>query len=554
MTLRNSIAGILNEAVKTALKKGELPEGELPDIKVEYPREEKYGDYATPFAMEAAKSLRQNPMKTGEAIATFLKDNELIEKVDVVRPGFINLFINRKYLCEILGRVRQDGDNWGKSKSEQPCRVNLEFVSANPTGPMNVVSARAAALGDSLANILEAAGHRVEREYYVNDYGNQVRLLGLSVNARIEEILTGSSEFPEEGYRGEYVIDIARHILDVHTEDLEGLEGEERIDFLSRRAVEYNVESQKGDLEKFSVTFDRWFSERSLHEDGSVTEALSMLKEKGVTYDEEGKTFFRSSDFGDDKDRVIVRDDGRPTYLMADIAYHRDKSTRGYDNIYNIWGPDHHGYIDRLSAAMKIMGYDSKRFQIIIAQQVNLVMEGETVKMSKRLGNFSTMKDLLDEIGKDVARYFFIMRSKESHLDFDLALAKKESSENPVFYLQYAYARISSLFREAEKRGLEASGDSLLEKHLMNDEGVALLKLIARFPEEVEDAAQALEPMRLSTFLMRLAQSFHKFYTEHRILCDDPEEAAANLALCQGTAIVMKNGLGLLGVSAPERM
>jgi arginyl-tRNA synthetase len=554
LTLRHSIARILDEAVKTALSRGDLPDGDVPGIKVEYPREEKFGDYATPFAMEAAKTLRQNPMKTGEALAAILEGNELIENVEVVRPGFVNLFINRKHLCEILERVRQDGDTWGRSDTENPWKINLEFVSANPTGPMNVVSARAAALGDSLANLLEAAGHQVEREYYVNDYGNQVRLLGLSVDARIEELQTGSCDFPEEGYQGEYVIDIARHILDIHSTDLEGLEGEDRIDFLARKAVEYNVESQKRDLEAFNVSFDRWFSERSLHEKGAVTETLAMLKKKDVTYESEGKTFFRSGDFGDDKDRVIVRDDGRPTYLMADIAYHNNKAARGYDRIYNIWGPDHHGYIDRLSAAMEIMGYGRDRFQIIIAQQVNLVMEGETVKMSKRLGNFSTMRDLVGEIGKDVARYFFIMRSKESHLDFDLALAKKESSENPVFYLQYAHARISSLFREAEKKGLEAAGGPVLEKYLLHEEGLALLKLIARFPEEVEDAAQALEPMRLSTFLMRLAQSFHKFYTEHRILCDDPEEAAANLALCQGTATVMRNGLRLLGVSAPERM
>ena len=323
---------------------------------------------------------------------------------------------------------------------------------------------------------------------------------------------------------------------------------------MAGKAIEYNIEGQKRDLERFNVVFDNWFHEKGLHEAGDVERALEYLNDQKVIYESEGKKFFSSTDYGDDKDRVVVRDDGRPTYLLADITYHKNKVDRRYDLILDIWGPDHHGYIARLSGAMQCMGYGSDRFRVLIAQQVNLVMEGEIVKMSKRLGNFSTMAELIDEIGVDVARYFFVMRSMDSHLDFDLALAKKQSSENPVFYLQYAHARICSIFREAESRGITYKPSEADKDHLQNPEAVNLLKLLAKFPEEIHDAAVSFEPHRIANFLLRLAQGYHRFYTEHRVLSEEKGRTPAYLSLCDAVRIVLRNGLRLLGVSSPERM
>jgi arginyl-tRNA synthetase len=428
-------------------------------------------------------------------------------------------------------------------------------VSANPTGPLNIVSARAAAVGDTIANLLEFTGDTVDREFYVNDYGNQVTLLGRSVLARIQELKGHPAVFPEDGYHGEYVKDIAAHIAENYGDEIGKIIDENRlVDFLAGRAVDYNVENQKKDLENFNVHFKTWFSEKTLHESRAVIGTLELLKAGTVTYAAEGKVFFKSTDYSDDKDRVLVRDDGRPTYFLADIAYHNEKIKRGYELIIDIWGPDHHGHIKRLSAAMNALGFKEENLIILIAQQVNLLAKGETVKMSKRLGQFSTMRDLLEEIGGDVARYFFIMRSLESHLDFDLTLAKKESSENPVFYLQYAHARICSLFREALKRQVQYNAGNALSEHLEDEESVTLMKHLAKFPEEVSDAAQKFEPHRIATYLMKLAQAFHKFYTEHRIITDDRDMTVTYLALTDAVRTVMANGLKLLGVSAPEKM
>lgn len=554
VTLKEKINKIVEEALEKAIHEKALPEGDYPSVKIEYPREAKFGDYATPVAMESARIVRRSPVDIGAILKPYIESSSLIGNVEVVKPGFINMFIDNSYFLETLKGILNERGSYGRRTARAPQTINIEFVSANPTGPMNVVSARAAALGDTIANLKEAMGHTVEREFYVNDYGNQFKLLGRSVLSRIKELKEFDVSFPEDGYHGEYIYDIARHIISSFPELDLSREENELIDFCAREAVEYNVESQKKDLGDFNVTFHRWFRERDLHENGKVEKTWKFLEERNVVFEDEGKVFFKSTDYGDDKDRVIVRDDGRPTYLLADIAYHRDKIDRGYDKIIDIWGPDHHGYIARLSGAVKAMGFPEDRFDVLIAQQVNLVMEGETVKMSKRLGRFSTMRELLDEIGVDVARYFFIMRSMESHLDFDLGLAKKQSSENPVFYLQYAHARICSLFREAEKRGFRYTGEVIQSQHLQNEETETLLKLMVKYPEEVEDAATSIEPHKIPVFLMRLAQAYHRFYTEHRIITDDTGKTLTFLALCDAVRTVMKNGLTLLGVSAPERM
>jgi len=555
--IKEQLYELIKRAIAEAVKKGDLPEAQYPDVKIEYPKESKFGDYSTPIALESAKILKRSPMETGEIIKSNILalNSDIIGDIEIARPGFINIFVSLNYLKKTVLQIIDEGDSFGKRTKEKPLKYNIEFVSANPTGPLNVVSARAAAIGDTISNLLEAAGDIVDREFYVNDYGNQVNLLGQSVLARIREIKGEDFVFPEDGYHGEYIKDIAAWIIDNFSDELNSLTTEEeKINFAAQKAVEYNVATQQRDLSQFNVQFKRWFRESTLHKSGAVEQAFKKLEDSGYIYTSEGKKVFRSTDFGDDKDRVVIREDGRPTYLMADIAYHYDKIQRGYDRIIDIWGPDHHGYIARLSGAVQAMGYEKEQFKVLIAQQVNLIMEGEAVKMSKRLGKFSTMKDLLEEIGVDVSRYFFIMRSLDSHLDFDLALAKRSSSENPVFYLQYAHARICSIFREAQKRGISTEINDFDISYLDNPEAITLMKLMSRYPEEIIDAAATFEPHKIATFLMRLAQSYHRFYTEHRILSDDAEKTKASIALCRAIVIVLKNGLKILGVSAPEVM
>jgi arginyl-tRNA synthetase len=502
--------------------------------------------------METAKILKN-------CIDVYIGENKIIDSIAIAKPGFINIVISNSLCCETIKTIHKEGKMYGRTVLENPSKICLEFVSANPTGPMNIVSARAAALGDTLANILDAAGNSVDREFYVNNYGNQVDLLGNSVIARIRELKGEEVNFPEDGYHGEYIKDIANSIINSAYEEFSNKSSEEeKINFCAEYAVNYNVSGQKKDLQDFGVEFTRWFYEKTLHESGAVSDTFFELEKTGSIFEEDNKKFFTSIKYGDDKDRVVIREDGRPTYLLADIAYHRDKIKRKYDNIYDIWGPDHHGYIARLSGAMQALNYPKESFKVLIAQQVNLVMEGETVKMSKRLGKFSTMRELIEDVGVDAARYFFVMRSMESHLDFDLALAKRQSSENPVFYLQYAHARICSVFREADKRGMLFSVESLIEnideEVLNNLEAQSLIKLLIKYPEEIQDAASTLEPHRLPSYLMKLAQAYHKFYTEHRIITEDKRITSTNLALCGAVRITIKNGLELLGVSSPESM
>jgi len=556
LNIKDKIYNIIRDCIQKAIAEGKLPEADYPEIKVEYPRESKFGDYSTPIALESAKLIKRSPMEIGEILKNYISGyKDLIGEVDLARPGFINIFTSLEYLKNNMIEVNHLREKYGRQVKENPVKYNIEFVSANPTGPMNVVSARAAALGDTIANLIETNGDLVDREFYVNDFGNQVNLLGNSVYARIKERAGEDFTFPEDGYHGEYIKDIAKWIIDNHSNELNNLKDDEsKAAYAADKAVEYNVSGQKKDLEDFNVFFKTWFRESTLHKKGEVAKALKRLEENNHIYIEDDKKIFRSTQFGDDKDRVVVRDDGRPTYLMADIAYHYDKLERGYDQLIDIWGPDHHGYIARLTGAVQALCNKSDIFRVLISQQVNLIMEGETVKMSKRLGNFSTMRELIDEVGVDVSRFFFIMRSMDSHLDFDLALAKKNSSENPVFYLQYAHARICSIFKEAERRGIILKPENADLQTLNNNEAIVILKLLAKYPEEISDAAATFEPHKISTFLLRLAQSYHRFYAEQRVLSDDEVKTQTNLALCDAVRITIKNGLHILGVSAPESM
>lgn len=555
MFLRDIVKDIVEDSLKKAIESGDLSAGNYPVVKIDYPKDEKFGDFSSSLALESAKIFRKSPVDLGNILKEHIIKHKIIGKVEVVKPGFINIFLSLDFLYNNMLSIIEAGAQYGRTTKEKPDRINIEFVSANPTGPLVIVSARAAALGDTIGNLLEASGNIVDREFYVNDYGNQVSLLGKSVLCRYRELMGQTIDFPEEAYHGEYIKDIAAYCRENFSKEIDLFKNEEDlIDFLAGKAVEYNIKGQKAELEKFNISYDRWFMESSLHENNEVSKTLEFLESKGVIYIEEDKKVFRSTDFGDDKDRVVVRDDGRPTYLLADIAYHKNKLDRGYDRIIDIWGPDHHGYIARIMGAMTALGCREGGIKILIAQQVNLVMEGEQVKMSKRLGKFSTMKELIDDIGPDVARYFFIMRSMESHLDFDLDLARRESSENPVFYLQYAHARICSIFREAVKRGIEYSYKESEKEYLKNPESVSLLKLLAKYPEEVNDSANNYEPHRIPAYLLRLAQGFHKFYTEHKVLCDNKGERNTYLSICESTGIVIKNGLNILGISAPEKM
>ncbi|MCC5814682.1 MAG: arginine--tRNA ligase [Leptospira sp.] len=550
-------------------------------VRIEYSRDEKFGDYSTSFALENKKIISGNPLDIANSLLEIMNSKEnskiMFSNITVTPPGFINFRMREKFIRDYLNSHLMKNDLFAELAEKK--KINLEFVSANPTGPLNIVSARAASYGDALASLLSTLGHKVDREFYVNDYGNQVRLLGVAVLLRYKELLGASISFqeeddgrsldeliesnvlPAESYRGEYIIDIVTALkedareVDFIESKLKTKEYDELVEYLSKKAIEFNLNGQKKDLLDFGVKFDRFFSERSLHEAGEVMKSLTYLEKANSIFTEDKKKVFRSTDFGDDKDRVVVRDDGRPTYLLADIAYHKNKIDRGYDEILDIWGPDHHGYIARLSGAMQSMNYPKENFTVIICQQVNLLEEGKKVKMSKRLGNFQRMKDLIHYLGnsaRDVGRYFFITRTAEAPLDFDLDLAKDESDKNPVFYLQYAHARISSIFREVgEDYSLDWD-----ENFEWTDERGRVLFWVARFHEEIFDAAMNREPHRITTYLQFLCKAFTRFYgAKENRLKDSDESTKMQLAyLCKVTQLAIRESLSLLGISAPEKM
>lgn len=580
--LKSIVLQELEKAVKQYLSKLAL-DIQLTDLKIriEYSRDEKFGDYSSPFALENKNVFKLNPKEIAENVILEIQNDSLFEFVTFSPPGFINFRIKADSLFQYTKSVMVPAVSFAKiDKTEN---ILLEFVSANPTGPMNIVSARSAAYGDALANLLASLGHSVKREFYVNDYGNQVYLLGVAVLLRIfeckgdlisfQEEESGEPVFtliekrilPKESYRGEYIKDIAKELL-ADTPKAKQVEGwvqnknwEESIHFLAKYAVEYNLTRQKEDLNLFGVHFDQFYSERSLHEAGDVEKVPSLLKKEDVaTID--GKLHFLSTQYGDDKDRVIRREDGRPTYLMADIAYHYDKYKRGFSKLIDIWGPDHYGYIARLKGAVQSFGKEPNSFSVLIAQQVNLIENKEKVKMSKRLGIFQTMRDLLSYLGKngkDVGRYFFLMRSSDAPLDFDLDLAKDESDKNPVFYIQYAHARICSIFRELQVSTKDWVAPSTLEKSFfVSEERVRLLFWVSRFQEEVYDTAINLEPHRLTNYLQSLSKAFTKFYShkDNRIKEKQGAEREHLLLLIYFTKLAIASGLELLGISAPEKM
>ncbi|MCU1807336.1 arginine--tRNA ligase [Cytobacillus firmus] len=555
MNIVEQVQGKLKQEIKDAVvKAGLAAEEQIPDVILEIPKEKSHGDYSTNMAMQLARVAKKAPRVIAEElIASFDSSKASIEKIEIAGPGFINFYMNNAYLTDLIPAVLEAGDQYGETTVGNNQKIQVEFVSANPTGDLHLGHARGAAVGDSLCNILDKAGYDVSREYYINDAGNQINNLALSVEARYFQALGLDKEMPADGYQGEDIIGIGKKLADEHGDKYVNADEKERFDFFREYGLKYEMAKLKQDLEDFRVPFDVWYSETSLYHNGKIDTALQALKDNGHIYEEEGATWFRSTTFGDDKDRVLIKNDGSYTYLTPDIAYHKNKLERGFEKLINIWGADHHGYIPRMKAAIQALGYDRDALEVEIIQLVHLYKNGEKMKMSKRTGKAVTMRDLVEEVGLDATRYFFAMRSADTHLDFDLDLAVSQSNENPVYYAQYAHARISSILRQGEEQGMsaEAADYSLISA----EKEIDVLKKIGEFPQAVGEAAQKRMPHRITNYIYELASSFHSFYNAEKVLdAENPERTKARLALIKAVQTTLKNSLKLIGVSAPEKM
>ncbi len=547
------ISSYLSKAVRSAATEaGYSLDG---PVSLETPRDPAHGDLSTNVAMQLAKGAGKPPRQVAENIVAHLKqglDPSRIGPPTIAGPGFINFMFQPALVHEGLQEILGAGPAFGRSEWGSGQKVLLEFVSANPTGPLNVVSARAAAVGDGLTRLLRACGFQADSEFYVNDAGNQVRMLGESVKARLLELDGKPFEIPENGYHGEDVRDIARAIREAGLEEKLREEDAREGGAFGQWAVSFNLARQKADLEQYGVRFERFFHESEIHSRGLVKESLDDLRSRGYIEEKDGALWFRSTDFGDDKERVVVRSSGEPTYFLADTAYHREKHARGYGHAIDFWGPDHHGAVPRIKASMAALGYPADWLEVVIVQQVNLRRGGQLVDMSKRAGNLVTLRELVDEVGVDVARFFFLMRSVTSHLDFDLDLAREQSDKNPVFYVQYAHARACSVERFAAENGVDgAQADFSL---LKEPEEMTLIKELMKLPLAVEMAVRLREPMRVTNYLTSVGQMFHPFYHKHRVVTSEPALSAARLRLVNAVRQVLGNGLALLGISAPEKM
>ncbi|HLR10948.1 MAG TPA: arginine--tRNA ligase [Sporosarcina sp.] len=554
MNIVEQIQQQVKDALHDAVIKANIIEGEVPDIILETPRQKENGDYATNIAMRLTKLAKMPPRNVAEAIIEQLdKEAVSIEKIEVAGPGFINITLKKDYLQDVVRTVFEKGAEYGRSDAGQHERIQVEFVSANPTGDLHLGHARGASLGDALCNVLDFAGYDVEREYYINDAGNQIDNLARSVEARYFQALGVEMDMPEDGYRGQDIIEIGKQLVEEYGDKYQNVSEQERYDFFRSYGLEVELNKLKTDLANFRVQFDNWFSETTLYGSGKIENALNKLRENGHVYEEDGATWFRSTTFGDDKDRVLIKKDGSFTYITPDIAYHEDKIQRGFDKLINIWGADHHGYIPRMKAAIEALGYEKDTLEVIVSQMVQLYKDGERMVMSKRTGKAVTLRELVEEVGLDAVRYFFVMRSGDTQMDFDLDLAVSESNENPVYYAQYAHARISSILRQAAASDLEASLEHLAL--LTAEHEIDLLKKVGDFPKVIADAAKARAPHRIANYIQELAATFHSFYNAEKVL--DPtnrERSEARLALITATRTTLANALKLIGVSAPERM
>ncbi|MBU8881010.1 arginine--tRNA ligase [Bacillus sp. FJAT-29790] len=556
MNIVEQIQSKLKQEIKDAVLKADLAaEDQIPDVILEIPKEKAHGDYSTNMAMQLARVAKKAPkMIAEELVANINQSKASIEKIEIAGPGFINFYLDNRYLTSLIPTILEAGAGYGETTTGGGQKVQVEFVSANPTGDLHLGHARGAAVGDSLCNILAKAGYDVSREYYINDAGNQINNLATSVEARYFQALGMEKEMPVDGYHGEDIIGIGKKLADEFGDKYVNVDEKERFDFFREYGLKVEMAKLKADLEDFRVPFDVWYSETSLYENGKIDPALKKLKDNGHIYEEDGATWFRSTTFGDDKDRVLIKNDGSYTYLAPDIAYHKDKLERGFEKLINIWGADHHGYIPRMKAAIQALGYDREALEVEIIQLVHLYKNGEKMKMSKRTGKAVTMRDLVEEVGLDAVRYFFAMRSADTHMDFDLDLAVSESNENPVYYAQYAHARISSILRQGEEQGMTVESNA--DFSLINAEKeIDVLKKLGEFPQAVGEAAGKRMPHRITNYIFELASVFHSFYNAEKVLdTENPERTKARLALIKAVQTTLKNALALIGVSAPEKM
>lgn len=555
--IKETLQKLILEALKKAQKVGDLKIRQVPEISLERPKEKTHGDWATNVSMVLAGQAKKPPTEIAEIVLQHLQDKQhFLEKVEVAGKGFINFYLSNNFFYQLLKEVDKKDKKFGYVSIGKGEKVQIEFVSANPVGPMHVGHGRWAALGDSLARIMSGCGFKVAKEFYINDYGSQMDVFGKSVAARYLELLGEKVSFPEDGYRGAYIKDIAQEIIAQDKDAYLKVGPKEREEIFTKRAKKQVLAHIEKVLLKMGVSFDVWFSEESLHQSGAVKETVSYLKDKGLAYDKEGAVWFRSTKFGDEKDRVLIRENGKPSYFAADIAYHMDKFKRGFKKVIDIWGADHHGYVARMKAAVEALGHPSDSFEVIIGQLVNLLKDGKPLRMSKRTGEMVTLEELLDEVGKDALRYFFLSRSTDSPFEFDIDLAKEKSAKNPVYYVQYAHARISSILKFAQEKGVKlVSADRANLKLLQEEAELDLLRKLAEFEEVVEAAATMRAPFKLTQYAESLATAFHLFYTKCRVIGNkDKDLDQARLALAKASRIVLRNTLDLLGVSMPESM
>lgn len=552
MDIKMRLAEKIRQTAQKAIAEGVVKEGALPEVLLTVPPKKEFGDFATNFAMQSARSLHCNPRVLAQYIVEHLTGG-YVQKAEIAGPGFINFYLNPDWVWDMLAEIVEAGENYGNLSPVAGEKIQLEYVSANPTGPLHVGHGRGAAVGSALGNLLKAAGYQVEREYYINDAGNQMDNLARSVNARYLELSGRTCEFPEDGYHGQDIVETARRILNKYGDKFLQMEEAERLEQFKTIAYEEKLAALREDLEHFNVHFDSWFSEKTLHEGNKIKEACDTLLAKGYMYEKDGALWLKSTEFGDDKDRVVIRDNGVPTYFAADIAYHTNKFQRGFDRVINLWGADHHGYIARMKAAMQCMGFRPEQLEILVLQMVRLLRDGQEVKMSKRTGQSVTLNELIEEVGTDAARFFFIMRSIDSQLDFDLDLAKKKSNDNPVFYVQYAHARICSIQRQVEEAGIRVDGKGNY-KRLTEPVEIDLIKKLGEYPEMLAQAAADRAVQQVAHYVYDLAGLFHSAYNQCRILGVDEELQQARLAMVLAVGHVLRHGLDILGVSAPEKM
>ncbi|WP_133129435.1 arginine--tRNA ligase [Legionella yabuuchiae] len=586
--MKATVEEILANVVQDMKQSGNIRKDTLVEIKVERTKDKSHGDYASNLALVLAKPSGKSPRQLAELIVKSIPEHPFVERIEIAGPGFINFFMKATERAQIIATILSQGERFGQSTLGQGQNVILEYVSANPTGPLHVGHGRSAAFGATLANLLSAAGFNVSREYYVNDAGRQMNILAVSVWLRYLELAEQPIVFPANGYKGEYVKDIARHMLDLHELDYvhswfalvtdlppdepQGGDKEHYIDAMIKSsqkllgesgfavfhsaALDYVLQDIKDDLAEFGVEYDRWFSEQSLMDDGSITKGIQALVEQGHTYEQAGALWFKATKFGDEKDRVLIRANGHTTYFASDVAYHWNKYDRGFDRVVDIFGADHHGYLTRVRAAVTALGHDESALDVLLVQFAILYRGGERLQMSTRSGSFVTLRALRNEVGNDAARFFYVMRKPEQHMDFDLDLAKSQSNENPVYYIQYAHARICSVLRQLEERGLSWDQEKGLDNValLVQVHESDLMGLISRYPEVIEASARVCEPHQLAYYLRELATGLHSYYNAVPLLCEPKELRCARLCLLKAVQQVLKNGMAILGVSAPESM